>query len=37
MCSRHGPVTEAFGILSSKVWNLDVWAQQALFINGEAA
>ena len=25
--SRHGPVTKAFGILSSEVWNLDVWAQ----------
>lgn len=23
----HGPVTKAFGILSSEVWNLDVWAQ----------
>ena len=37
MWRGYGTVTQAIRVLPTQVWNLDVGAQQALSVNGEAA
>lgn len=37
MWCSHGSIAETVGVLSSEVWNLDVWVEQTLSPYGKAA